>query len=522
MYNKYCKSCGTPLQENVLFCPVCGTKNEAVPGTKQAGGTEYPNAVPPAEPVYTKAPPKAPGPSTQQPEGDYTPYGQTGAPGNPMPPPVPPAGGYTYTGYQGDADTGDGARKKEGRGLLIGGILGLVALAVVIAAVVLTFGERPAHLGGSTGASIQAAAEETQDTNTYTNSTAPSTDTTTQTADTSIKTDATLYDICGLWEGEMSFTRMDGFDQLPADTVPENMDEMIAEILSGPAPMTLGIEEDGSWELDIDIVTGMMFDSNDGYNDDTGLNPLQLTGLDDGVFNISFNEEMEEGTGALAFTGTVHENSGGLYLDGIIRVSMLMDNVTVVEEGSYTVTLTEPANVETYEEEPGEAVSTDAAVSAAVPDGSTLSTAERPELLDFDWYVTDVFLNGIPDDALIVVDYSDVLGSWKGFIFYDPYNKMDAYGFDLLNIEIDGYGEDAMLLLDWYSYYSDYDQQIYDISGTEDSIIEGSYVQGLFQAGEPGYRFYITKFYYLDGAQYAVGYVQLESGEETYLALVRP
>ncbi len=552
MYNKYCMNCGASLPENALFCPVCGSKKEAVPGTEQADGTEIPPAAPATdpvysntppkapEPVYTNAPPNTPTPTSQQTGGGYTPHGQTSAPGNPGSPPMPPAGGYTYASYAGNMNTGKTAPKKEGRGLLVGGIIGLVALAVAIAAVVLIFGEPPAHLGGSAGSSIQAAADQSQDPGTNAN-TAQSMDTAAQPADTDIKKDATLYNICGLWEGEMRFTRMDGFDQLPADEVPENMDEMIAEILAGPAPMVLEIEEDGSWEFDIDIVTGMMFDSDDGYNDDTGLNPLQLTGLNNGVFDISFNEEMEEGTASFAFSGTVHENSDGLYMDGIICVSMLMDGVTVVEEGTYTVTLSEPAHVDAYdeEEEPGEepsadafspgtdtstgtdaSSSTDTSTGTDASTATELSTSERPDLGDFLWYLEGVYYDGIPDNAAYINEFSNLTGGWKAVFYYDPEFTVDAFGYDFMNIVIDGSAENTSVTLDWYLYYGDSEE--WDKTDLNDSVLTGTYGADGITAGSPGFMIYITDFYSLNGKQYAVGYLNLQSGEPSFVALVRP
>ena len=537
MYNKYCMNCGTPLQENMLFCPECGRKNEVAPSVKQAGGTQIPRAAPPAGPVYTNAPPKAPPPSTQQTGGGYTPYGQTSVRGNPASPPVPPAppaGGYTYTSYAGNVSTGKGAHKKQGRGKLVGGILGLVALAVVIAAVVLIFGEPPAHLGGNTGASLQAPGAQVQDQDTISN-TAPSADTTTQTTDTDIKKDATIYDISGVWEGEMSFTSMDGFDNLPADEVPENMDEMIAEILAGPATMTLEIEEDGSWEFDVDVVTGMMFDSDDGYNDDTGLNPLQLTELHNGVFDISFNEELEEGPASFAFSGTVHENSGGLYMDGVIRLSMQRNDVTIVEEGTYTVTLTEPAHVEAYdgEEATGEAASTDTDSPGTdssngtdvsngmdASTGTELSTSERPDLGDFLWYLDGVYYDGIPDDAAYITEFSDMTGGWKAVFYYDPEFVANAFGYDFMNIVIDGSAENTSVTLDWYLYYGDSEE--WDKSDEDDSVLSGTYGRGGITVGSSGFMMYITDFYSMNGKQYAVGYLSLQSGEPACVALVRP
>jgi hypothetical protein len=468
--------------------------------------------------MYAASQPPAPPP---QQTGAY--YPQTPASGGPGYPPHTPAERNIYAPYPGGMHAANTQPASKSRGLLIGGIIGLVVLAAVIVIIVLMFGKQPGkHGGGSNaGSSVPSGGAVSQGSNEK-----PSP------ADANVKKDATLNDITGTWEGEMQITRMDGFDKLPADELPENFEEMAAEIMSKPAAMTLEIEEDGNWAFDADIATGMSFSSDDYDNGKYSESPLLLTGLKNGAFNVSYKEEIDEdgikGTATMKFSGTVYKDSDGLYIEGKVQLTAQRDGVTINEEGRYKVTRNAPE--ETAEASAGsESGDEDQAVEdqavndtpdSEEPGISDLSTTERPDLGDFLWYLDSVYYEGQPDGTKPLASFSEIKGSWKALFYYDPDNIANAFGYEFLNVEFAGDAENVSMKLDWYMYTAE--SENYDRSGDEDTVLNGTLSGGGLSAGSPGYDISVTSFYELDGKQYGVGYLELQSGEPTYVALVRP
>jgi hypothetical protein len=506
MNDKFCTYCGTPLEENAKFCVGCGSKTDAAPvyagadapapGAPQQTGAYYQMQQEPAPPQaggYYQQPTAAPGPGG----GPYYPPQQPGA--------GYPNAGYPYAGYPAPM------RPKGNRGVLIGVIIGLAVL-VAAAVIFFVFLRRPVGKPGvnNTGPSVSSAGAPSQGNNEK------------PPLASDVKKDAALGDIMGYWEGEIQFTRMEGFDKLPAEDLPENFDEILKDMLTNPAPMTFEIREDGGWELYADVVMGMWFDSDDFEGEEYKSNPLLLTGLKNGAFKVSYSEEIDEddikGTATFELSGTVHEDGGGLYMEGVVRISMPFDDTMVLEEATYKVTLTEPADPyetddwDMSDDGDWEDEDADAGGSAAM-DGPSLSTSERPEIGDFSWYWDDVFYSGSPYDAVYTYDFASLKGSWKAFFYYDPYEELDAYGYELLNIAVGGDESNVTLTLDSYKYYYDGDGEEYDTSGSEILTEYGSYDGGILRAGEPGVMIYITDVYYLDGVQYALGYIEIQSGK---------
>ncbi len=150
------------------------------------------------------------------------------------------------------------------------------------------------------------------------------------------------------------------------------------------------------------------------------------------------------------------------------------------------------------------------------------STSERPDLGDFLWYVESVHFDGLPSGRTPVSAFSELTGGWKAYIWYDPDNMDAAGGWDFLNIYVDGSASDASVTLDWYMMSMADTGSTLDVSYLADTVLYGDYSQSVLSAGDPGYSIYMTDFYYYNGKQYGVGYMSVESGEETYVAMVRP
>ena len=154
--------------------------------------------------------------------------------------------------------------------------------------------------------------------------------------------------------------------------------------------------------------------------------------------------------------------------------------------------------------------------------GPVLSAAEPPEPEDFYWYMDEVYTNGIPADAMQVTNFSELVGSWKALFWFDPENSVDSYGMTLLNIDIGGDAGSTTLTCRWYMMYSGSDDEVYDLTGTDDTVMSGFADEYGLTAGVPGAEITLGYFYMLDGRQYAIGIYELQSGEPAYVAMMRP
>lgn len=158
----------------------------------------------------------------------------------------------------------------------------------------------------------------------------------------------------------------------------------------------------------------------------------------------------------------------------------------------------------------------------AQQNGADYSTSERPDMEDFLWYTEGVYYDGMPYDGVVINEFANLTGSWKAYILYDPDNVANAYGFEYLNVVIDGNADDMALTFDWYKMYVGYSYEEYDFSNEEDFVLYGNYSDSVITVGEPGFMVYLYAFYTLNGKQYGLGYAELQSGEPTFVAMVRP
>lgn len=154
-------------------------------------------------------------------------------------------------------------------------------------------------------------------------------------------------------------------------------------------------------------------------------------------------------------------------------------------------------------------------------DVSDYSTTARPSLSDFMWYFDNVHYNGIPSEATYIYDSEQIVGDWKGFIFYDPERKMNSYGVEFLNVNLKIDGQKADVAFDLYELYFENTEVINEEGGP---LLNYS---GNFEAGAVyatgGGNVHIDTFYTMpDKKQYAVGYLDTPDGTPAYLALVRP
>jgi hypothetical protein len=154
--------------------------------------------------------------------------------------------------------------------------------------------------------------------------------------------------------------------------------------------------------------------------------------------------------------------------------------------------------------------------------GAALSAAEPPEMEDFYWYMDEVYNYGIPANAAQVTDFSEIAGSWKALFWFDPENIVDSYGATLLNIDIGGDAGSTTLTCRWYKMYGGTNNEVYDVSGDDETVMRGYSDENGLTAGIPGAEITLGYFYTLDGKKYAIGIYELQSGEPAYVAMVRP
>lgn len=381
---KFCLYCGTQLDSGDRFCTACGKSiSNANENTGQQGSNTTAPPMPPQPHQYT--PPVPPGQvrtqyNNQPPQpGENIPpvqqrqyagpntasQGYNSPPQNAGPPPYHPGASQTqnfaspgapqprpggnnqFTQFSQEMNTGNIQKRTGGRGMLLGGIIGLVVLAIIIAGIIIAL--RPKD---SSGRNNDNPKDNKSSSASIDKDTKKDSDKDKQTADEEkpsnklpkdVKTDSQLSDIVGYWEGTMLFTRMEGFENIPAEDLPPDLDmkEAIAEIMASPAPMVIEFEEDGNWELDIDIMDGMLIGSRDYEREEYESSPLIIKKLDKGSFNVEFTEKVNEdgisGEAKLNLSGSVVEKDGELSIVGTFLISMVQNDIVITEEGEYTV-----------------------------------------------------------------------------------------------------------------------------------------------------------------------------------------
>ncbi|MGI6085935.1 MAG: zinc-ribbon domain-containing protein [Acetivibrionales bacterium] len=365
---RFCVYCGTQLDSDDRFCTACG---KSTPNSKENADQQSPNnGTPPIRPQpqqYT--PPVPPGQQSSPTSGQYTPpvppVQQTYTPPQQFAGPPPyhpgasssqnyaspgapqprPGGNNPFTQFSEEMNTGNIQKRTGGRGMLLGGIIGLIVLAIIIGGIIIAL--RPKDSSGrnddnpkdkkSNSASIDKDAEKDKD------SKMPDKEKPSNKLPENVKADAQLSDIVGYWEGTILFTRMEGFENIPEEDLPPDFDmrAFIAEVMATPVPMEIEFEEDGSWELDIDIMEGMLMGSRDYEREAYESSPLIINKLEKGTFNVNFTEKVDEGgisgEAQLSLSGSVVEEDGELSIKGTFLITLVENDIVITEEGEYTV-----------------------------------------------------------------------------------------------------------------------------------------------------------------------------------------
>lgn len=157
--------------------------------------------------------------------------------------------------------------------------------------------------------------------------------------------------------------------------------------------------------------------------------------------------------------------------------------------------------------------------SGGVPAGDAVSTTDRPDLEEFQWYDA-VRKDGVWQDAERMTTFDALKGSWKGMIVYAADRKMEPYARELLNVTIAGEEQDCRLTLDWYQMCWE-DRLPRSESNKADSVFSGAYRNNECYVTGSG-SITLGQFCRYEGKEYAFGSLTLTGGNTVELVLMRP
>ena len=157
--------------------------------------------------------------------------------------------------------------------------------------------------------------------------------------------------------------------------------------------------------------------------------------------------------------------------------------------------------------------------SGGVPAGDAVSTTDRPDLEEFQWYDA-VRKDGVWQDAERMTTFDALKGSWKGMIVYAADRKMEPYARELLNVTIAGEEQDCRLTLDWYQMCWE-ERTPRDETGKADSVLSGVYRNNECYVAGSG-SIILGQFCRYEGKEYAFGSLTLTDGNTVELVLMRP
>ena len=157
--------------------------------------------------------------------------------------------------------------------------------------------------------------------------------------------------------------------------------------------------------------------------------------------------------------------------------------------------------------------------SGGAPAGDAVSTTDRPNLEEFQWYDA-VRKDGVWQDAERMTTFDALKGSWKGMIVYAADRKMEPYARELLNVTIAGEEQDCRLTLDWYQMCWE-DRLPRSESNKADSVFSGAYRNNeCYVIGSDSIT--LGQFCRYEGKEYAFGSLTLTDGNTVELVLMRP
>lgn len=152
---------------------------------------------------------------------------------------------------------------------------------------------------------------------------------------------ATAKDLAGDWIGEITLTKMQGYEELPG--APDNIKELIAEAMSKPQKYSMSFDENGRWDLFIDYMFGMRFSSTELRLDDPKT-PEEETahlykGPENGVITISMSyfDASGAGGGDFLIKANIFTDGEGIGISGKLSVTITNQGQSISLDGDFTL-----------------------------------------------------------------------------------------------------------------------------------------------------------------------------------------
>ena len=160
---------------------------------------------------------------------------------------------------------------------------------------------------------------------------------------------------------------------------------------------------------------------------------------------------------------------------------------------------------------------------APPPAQGGFSTSAMPDTTqEFAWYTEGYFGDGFPDGYVIIDDWGAITGGWKAALWIDPFrDDYPTSALVMMNINIGGTAGNATVDLRYGNLY-DEDGSVVDWSDLDDVYTGGKFEYGELTVGPDYDEFIIYTFYEYRGSQYAVGWNEVTSGVQIFLAMYRP
>lgn len=153
---------------------------------------------------------------------------------------------------------------------------------------------------------------------------------------------------------------------------------------------------------------------------------------------------------------------------------------------------------------------------------TSVYSASGPAFHDFDWYLEEVKENGIPEDAIDIENFEELIGDWKMMIITDHGADPLDYTMMLVNAKIEGTKEECEVTCDWHRiFYGETGSTIVDDS--PDTVLKGEYHFNRLDVSETDYL-RITDFYRTDGfvtMDYCIGEYTWRNGDTATALLTR-
>lgn len=160
------------------------------------------------------------------------------------------------------------------------------------------------------------------------------------------------------------------------------------------------------------------------------------------------------------------------------------------------------------------------APSGQLPSPNSVSTNEKASKSEMEQYDWEKGWKNMSKSAVRITDFSAVTGGWKGVIITDPFELMDAYTTDLVNVSISGSASDVKISMSWGTRYFNSTGKSVETKSTPSSF-SGTFSKGSVVTVGSG-KLEITSFYYDNGREYAIGVYTWPDGLVGYVGLTRP